>query len=101
MQSSGQEPGDYLRKKREERGVSLRQMARRVGRDNSNLSKIERGELEACVTVLAAYARVLRLNRSETDYLFSLAGCLPPDVAPLALWKNGAYVRLREEEEQD
>jgi len=57
--------GARLRARREERGISLRTVARRVGISPSALSQIETGKMSPSVTTLRALAVELSLSLDE------------------------------------
>ncbi len=73
--------GARLRELRRQAGLSLRQLANRVGVDFSYLSKIEGGAIPPpSEQVLLRLAEVLDTNADE---LTTLAGKIPPDIAQI------------------
>jgi transcriptional regulator with XRE-family HTH domain len=72
--------GELLREKRQARKIGLREMARRIGKSPTYLSKIEKGECEPGVPVLLGYAHQLH---ESSDRLLLSAGRVPPDVLPI------------------
>ena len=70
--------GSYLRKKREESGLGLNEVARRAQMSKTFLSLIERGlQPPPGIEKLQALARILN---QQPDEFIALAGKLPPDV---------------------
>lgn len=69
--------GEYVRKQRIERGITLRGFCKQTGWDPSNWSKIERGKSNPPkgLPVLREVAKVLGIgeNTGEWDTLWSLA----------------------------
>ncbi len=79
--------GEYFKKKRIERGMTLRDFCKKFGLDPGNISKLERGLLPPPVSreKLEAYASYLGLKKGSDDWIefFDLAaasrGQLPKD----------------------
>jgi transcriptional regulator with XRE-family HTH domain len=67
----GAELGPRLRRVREERGLSVRELARRISCSPSLISQIERGLSAPSVGILYAIATELR---ASLDFLFGAAG---------------------------
>jgi transcriptional regulator with XRE-family HTH domain len=63
--------GDFIKQKREELKLSIREFARRHGYDSGNLSKLERGVLPPPINKkkLDQYARALRVRKGTEDYI--------------------------------
>ena len=57
--------GDIIRKKREEKGMLLRQLAAMIDVDTAILSKVERGERKARREQVEKIAKALELNEKE------------------------------------
>lgn len=57
--------GEIIRKKREEKGMLLRQLAALVDIDQAIVSKIERGERKARKEQILKIAEVLELNENK------------------------------------
>lgn len=57
--------GDIIRKKREEKGMLLRQLAAIIDIDTAVLSKIERGERKARRDLVEKIADALKFNKKE------------------------------------
>lgn len=57
--------GDIIRKKREEKGLLLRQLAAVIDVDTAILSKIERGERKARRELVEKIAKALELNKQK------------------------------------
>src|SRR4029079_9597505 len=57
--------GSQLRGQRERQGLSLRELARRIGVSASLISQIERDKVNASVSTLWALARELGLNMGD------------------------------------
>lgn len=81
--------GEFVKMKRLDIDLSLREFCKTAGLDTSNWSKVERGLLTATTDrdKLEAIARLLRLKKSSTDWstFFDLAYIshqrIPDDVA--------------------
>jgi transcriptional regulator with XRE-family HTH domain len=84
----GAELGPRLRRVREDRGISVRELARRISCSASLISQIERGLSAPSVGVLYAIATELR---ASLDFLFGVA--VPGD-AMLATAHGDGQVRL-------
>ncbi len=64
--------GEHLRSLREEKGLSLRQMAELCDLDNSNISKIEHGKFSVQLSTIVELAKGLDVHPRELlDYRFS------------------------------
>ena len=83
----GAELGPRLRRVREDRGISVRELARRIGCSPSLISQIERGLSAPSVGILYAIASELR---ASLDFLFGVA--VPGD-AMLATAHGDGHVR--------
>lgn len=57
--------GDIIRKKREEKGMLLRQLSAMIDVDAAILSKVERGERKARREQVEKIAKALELNEKE------------------------------------
>lgn len=57
--------GDIIRKKREEKGMLLRQLAALIDMDTAILSKVERGERKARKELVEKIAKALDLDKKE------------------------------------
>ncbi len=57
--------GDIIRRKREEKGMLLRQLAAMIDVDTAILSKVERGERKARKEQVEKIAKALDLNEKE------------------------------------
>lgn len=57
--------GDIIRKKREEKGMLLRQLAAVIDVDTAILSKIERGERKARRELVEKIAKALGFNKKD------------------------------------
>ena len=57
--------GDILRRIRKERGMTLEEMANRLGTTKQALSRYERGERTPKITVAAKFADILGVDLSE------------------------------------
>ncbi len=68
--------GEYVRDRRLERNLTLREFCRMIDEDPSNWSKVERGILPPPQSIekLNSIARVLRLKKGGEDYLELLDG---------------------------
>jgi transcriptional regulator with XRE-family HTH domain len=81
--------GPRLRAAREERGLSVRELARRIGCSASLISQIERGVSVPSVGVL--YSLATELGSSSDYLLFGSAAAGPgPDAVPDAVSDGGA-----------
>lgn len=69
--------GDFIKAKREEMDLSIRQFCEKYDYDSGNISKLERGLLPPPQSEqkLALYAKALGIKKNSTDYetMFSLA----------------------------
>lgn len=75
--------GAFLRERREKRGMSIREVARRAGVSHTSLVRTERGEQSpSSVEQLVAYTHALELTREDTDLAFELAGYRLEQTAP-------------------
>lgn len=72
--------GERLRQLRQEAGLSLRDLARRVGVTFPHLSKVEAGRERPSADLLTKVAAALD---ADPDELLLLAGRLPEDVAQI------------------
>jgi transcriptional regulator with XRE-family HTH domain len=71
--------GDVVRRSREELGLSVRQIALRVGVHHATLSRMEAGEQRPTPETLQKLALVLELDEAD---LFALAGYRLPERLP-------------------
>lgn len=69
--------GEYLRERRTQRGIGLREMAKRIRYTPSYLSKVERGEEEPGEALIILLAKHLG---ESSDTLLLMAGRVPPDI---------------------
>src|SRR5688572_31704144 len=72
--------GARLRTRRQEAGLTLRELSRRIGMSPSLISQIETGKVQPSVPTL--YALVAELGGSFDELLFGEAGTTPPVHAP-------------------
>ena len=80
--------GQFFKKIREKRGISLRKFCNEHGLDPGNISKLERGILQAPQSreKLEEYARYFKIPKGSDDWyeFFDLAsaeaGRVPPDI---------------------
>lgn len=72
--------GHLIRNRRTQQQMTLSYLANRVGVTETHMSGIERGERDASAETLIKVARLLKLNRADTDLLFLSFGKFPPDV---------------------
>jgi transcriptional regulator with XRE-family HTH domain len=82
----GQEPshiGPRLRERREQMGLSLREVARRIGVSASLISQIERDKVNPSVSTLYALVQELRLTMGDLFATDGAASSALPSVAPL------------------
>ena len=87
-----QELGVRIKRLRQRAGLTLRELADKVGIDFTYLSKIESGTVTApSEAVIGKLAEVLRANREE---LLILAGKVPPDIVQM-LREQGVIRHLR------
>ncbi len=85
----GTELGPRLRRVREERGLSARELARRVSCSASLISQIERGLSAPSVGMLYALATELR---TSIDFLFGVPpGSVPGAVGPAAAGESASH----------
>jgi DNA-binding XRE family transcriptional regulator/mannose-6-phosphate isomerase-like protein (cupin superfamily) len=98
----GREPshiGPRLRAQREQMGLSLREVARRIGVSASLISQIERDKVNPSVSTLYALVQELRLTMGDlfaTDDVPPSAGPArtPPAVSPLVTPQGRAVINL-------
>ena len=96
--------GEVLRKVRQAKGMNQRQLAARVGVDDSYISKLENGRLPppAAATIL----RICEAVGAPPDELLALTGKVPPEfiggistsTAALEFVRNAQSMALSEEE---
>ena len=80
---------EFLRSKRMELRITLREFCRIVDEDPSNYSKIERGvKIPPCDDTLERYGKALNLNSMELADFVTLG----------ALWRRELPVKLTEDE---
>jgi transcriptional regulator with XRE-family HTH domain len=73
--------GEVIRSKREAKGISLREMAKKLNLSPTYLSKVERDEIPPpAVERIVALAQFLGL---PSDELFALADRVPDDLLPI------------------
>lgn len=70
--------GSYLRRRREQMGMSLRGCAKAMGISPAYLSRVERGDVKASENLCVRAIRVLGLARYEAYYAFRM---LPPEMS--------------------
>ena len=63
--------GDYIRKRREEKGLPLRKIAVHLDIDISTFSKVERGKRLAAPNDLSPLAEMLELDLKEVQMTFN------------------------------
>lgn len=66
--------GEQIKKAREEKGLSQRQLAKIAGTNSSGLSKIEAGEREPSLKILKKICRYMDLNYNELVFELGM-GC--------------------------
>ncbi len=88
--------GGYLRKKREDRGLTLVEVAERVGISVAYLSRIERERENAPKDALIQ--KVCKALDLDADEAFAAARRLPPDLRPHTMSVVRLYRRLGREE---
>lgn len=71
--------GERIRRKRIERGLGLRETARRIGRSSTYLSRIETGK-ETAVPSEEVIRKLADLLHDDFDELMQLAGRIPSAV---------------------
>ena len=82
--------GDIIRKKREEKGMLLRQLAALIDMDTAILSKVERGARKARREQVEKIAKALDLNEKElmVEYLSeNIAYEIPDEVSAMDVLK--------------
>ena len=84
--------GEYLREKREERGIGLREMARRVKYTPSYLCDLERDLRRPSPECARRLAHTLKC---DADYILLLSGQVPDDVAGILRDHPDELRRLR------
>ena len=73
--------GAFVRRKREEREIGLREMARKIGVSPTYLSKVERDEFTPPIEEkVRAIAQIIECDPEE---LLALAGRMPSDLAKI------------------
>ena len=80
-EKSDGELGEFIRKRRIELGLSIRQLAERSGVDKGNLSRIENGKrssVRVTEKLLAQVAHVLEVDVTELQGLATPIEALPP-----------------------
>lgn len=87
--------GEYIRIRRTAQGMSIRELARRSGLDDSGLVRLERGDTKPQPGTLEALAPVLKVPLAE---LFTCAGYTTPDDLPsVDTYLRTCYSHLPEE----
>jgi transcriptional regulator with XRE-family HTH domain len=72
--------GERLRQLREEKGLSMRQLAERSGVDVGVVSRVERGQYKPPkIGTIEKLARALDLSEAEKEELLRLSGRLEPE----------------------
>lgn len=67
--------GERLRQLREEKGLSMRQLAKRSGVDVGVISRVERGQYKPPkITTIERLGRALDLSEAEEEELLQLSG---------------------------
>lgn len=92
--------GDYISKKRQELGMTLRGFAKDLGVSPSYISDIEKGNREPNEKkLLDSLVRVLNLTQAEAEKLYDMAAAqkneLAQDVSEYVSENNFAKVALR------
>lgn len=67
--------GTYVRERRKELGVSLRETAENLGISAAYLSDIEKGNRKAPLEHLERLAVLLQVEESEIEFFVDLSGC--------------------------
>lgn len=67
--------GVYVKTRREELGINLRDLAKILGISPAYLSDIERGNRTAPLNHLDLIARELKIEDSELEFFYDIAGC--------------------------
>lgn len=89
--------GAKLRRIREDRRMSQRELGELLEIDLAYLSRIENDAPNHTPgpTTIERMSKALKLGRSEADELFALAGKVPPDVLSKMLAKPALFERIR------
>lgn len=78
--------GERLRQLREEKGLSMRQLAERSGVDVGVISRVERGQYKPPkITTIEKLARALELSEAEEEELLRLSGRREPEATETEL----------------
>lgn len=81
MASSRGEFGAFIRREREARGISLREMANKIGVSPTYMSKVERDEFKPPTEdKVRSIAQILEC---DLDELLAMAGRVPSDLADI------------------
>lgn len=75
--------GSVLRRLREQRGLNRKELARRIGRDPSTITRLESGERGVSRDVVEDLARELALPTADHFELLASAGLLSEETAAL------------------
>ena len=67
--------GVYIRTRRNELGLSLRNLAKQLNLSTAYISDIENGNRTAPLNNLKQIASLLLIEKSELDYFYDIAGC--------------------------
>lgn len=67
--------GVYVRDRRKDLGVSLRELAEKLGISAAYLSDIEKGNRKAPLEHLEQLAVLLQVEENEMEFYFDLSGC--------------------------
>lgn len=92
--------GEFLLAKREERDITLREMARKLGVSAAYLSDVEKNRSSALTKErLDKVAQILQLSKEEEKEMFDLAGkqrkTLAPDIPDYIMGKDYVVAALR------
>jgi len=98
--------GEFIKNKRNEKEITLRDMAKRLDIAPSYLSDIEKGRRYAPdKEKLVEIASILNLNTEEKNYMFDLAGktkeSIAPDLPEIIMEHEKASVLLRKAKEKN
>jgi len=97
MSPTPEQLGSYVTRKRREAGLSLRQLATKVGVHHRSIANIERGEVLAPKPLLLQ--RLARALNVDYEDLAALTGNLPPSGLPTyATYLRTKYPDLPDEE---
>ena len=91
--------GEFIKARREAQELKQTEVAEMVGISHSNLSYIESGLRSLPVEKLPLLATALKLDSTDTDYMYASLGIIPPDLGSIEFWaalfniyRRGNYV---------